>query len=143
MNREPPRDWTPLRGQFLYDVDEGLMFTIIILAKLGKTQLVVAFFIATEAVLAEYRKEIKGLAFVIQRGCGGDRDYHGGGDHGGSRDFLGRGVPPPGLGRCFNCGLDGHQAQDCKAGDWKNKCYRCGECGHIERNCQNSSKIAE
>ncbi|KAK3137430.1 hypothetical protein QOZ80_5BG0452160 [Eleusine coracana subsp. coracana] len=58
---------------------------------------------------------------------------------GGRREYMGRGHPP-GSGPCFNCGVDGHWARDCEAGDWKNRCYNCGESGHIGRNCRNSFK---
>ncbi|KAL6897932.1 hypothetical protein ACP4OV_006891 [Aristida adscensionis] len=47
---------------------------------------------------------------------------------------------PPRNARCYNCGIEGHWAQNCQAGDWKNRCYKCGEEGHVERNCQNSRK---
>jgi len=36
---------------------------------------------------------------------------------------------------CFNCGMEGHYARNCREGDWKNRCFTCGEIGHKKLDC--------
>jgi len=41
--------------------------------------------------------------------------------------------------KCYQCGVFGHYASDCKKGE---SCYNCGEAGHLSTKCTKPNKAA-
>ena len=82
------------------------------------------------ASLAQLQAGVGRLTFGTgQRRARGRGGYRGRGGQGG------RGGGP--VGACFRCGVNGHFARDCTAGQVQRGgvCYRCGQPGHIARDC--------